>query len=255
MPQWIDTILGDAHETLVRQFNPLSSSQRNEDAPVLGAHATGLAFLRGRGVTEAEIVSHNIGYVGSSALIPECPPDFSSWSQNFLRDCITFPIYSPTGEVIGTQIRILAAEHHTRPYKQYYCYHRDIFPYFFGLQSALPHIYASGYVIIVEGIFDYFAVRKVTPNVLSVLTSGVPVACKRFFNRFCKRVVAMLDMDNPGREGADRLVRDSAGMNYSVIVPTYSEKDPGELFAKGKMREIERIYSQTSSLLIPGNRV
>jgi DNA primase len=154
-------------------------------------------------------------------------------------------------EEIGMQIRILDSQQHTRPYKQYYAYHRDVFPYFFGLPQALPHVYETGYLIVVEGIFDYFAVRRVTPNVMAVLTSGVPVACRRFFRRFCRRVVAMLDMDSPGREGADQLAHNSSAEGYHVIIPTYSEKDPGELLKKGKIKEIERIVSSTSKLLLP----
>lgn len=237
MPAWITLVVEDAHRRLTK---PEGSSSAVAARQLLGE----------RGVSEADVISHHIGVADPSFLVKECAADFIPWSQQFLHDCIVFPMYSMMGEGIGMQIRVLDAQNYTRPYKQYYAYHRDIHPYFFGLPQALPHIYTTGYVVIVEGIFDYFAVRQVTPNVLAVLTSGVPVACKRFFNRFCKRVVAMLDMDTPGREGAERLARDAEGSNYSVTIPTYSEKDPGDLFLKHKMSEIQRIVSTTSAFLI-----
>lgn len=234
MPVWLKQIIGDAHATLLKT----------------SADSRARVFLQGRGVSETEIVTHNIGLADPSLILPECTQDFLKWHQQFYRDSIVFPMYSMMGEDIGMQIRSLDPNEHTRPYKQYYSYHRDIFPYFYGLPQAIDHVYKSGYLIVVEGVFDYFAVRHVTPNVMAVLTAGVPVACKRFFNRFCTRIVAMLDMDNPGREGANRLARDAEGQNYSVTIPTYTEKDPGELYRKGKLKEIERIVRQTSNLIL-----
>jgi DNA primase len=236
MPVWLNKIIGDAQNEFLSSELPEVVFARD--------------FLRQRGVSESDLQPHGIGFAGSSFKVVECAEDFIPWSQQFLHNCIVFPLYNMLGEVIGMQIRIIGEQGHTRPYKQYYAYHRDIFPYFYGLPQALPHVYQTGYLIVVEGIFDYFAVRRITPNVMAVLTSGVPVACKRFFNRFTKRVVALLDMDLPGREGAERLARDSEGQNYSVTIPTYSEKDPSALLEKGKLSEIERIVSKTSNLLL-----
>jgi DNA primase len=236
MPAWVNKLIVEAHIGLTENNSVSATAARQ--------------FLAGRGVSQDDIVIHNIGFAGPSFVVSECAPDFVPWSDQFLRDCIVFPIYSMLEEEIGMQIRLIDTQKHTRPYKQYYAYHRDIHPYFFGLPQALPHVYESGYLVIVEGIFDYFAVRKITPNVVAVLTSGVPVACRRFFKRFTKRVVALLDMDQPGREGAEHLARYAESEGYHVVIPTYSEKDPGELYKKGKMQEIQRIVSSTSKFLL-----
>lgn len=235
MPEWLNKVQRDAHNGLVEGIASGSFSRAN-------------GMLQKRGVSEADLSLHGIGFAGPSFQVTECAPDFVPWSQQFLHDCLVFPLYNMLGEVVGIQIRMLDDKEYQRPYKQYYAYHRDIFPYFFGLPQALPHVYETGYLVIVEGIFDYFAVRQITPNVMAVLTAGVPIACKRLFHRFCKLVVAMLDMDAPGREGALRLCNEADG--YLVTIPTFSEKDPGELLTKGKLKEIQRIVSNTSNLLV-----
>jgi DNA primase len=233
---WLEKIVTDAHDGIYA-----SEAQ---------------SYLHSRGLTLEEMRMHQIGYVPPAGMIiAESSEDFSTWSQQFLHSCLVFPMHSMLGDVIGLQVRDIGDQSHTRPYKQFYLHHRDLHPYFFGLPHALPHVYRTGYLIIVEGIFDYFAVRTVTPNVVAVMTSGVPVACKRFFNRFCGRVVALLDMDEPGREGAQRLADSSEGQNYQVVIPTYSEKDPAELLKAGKHSELTKLVLKSMSFIQfnPGN--
>lgn len=230
MPDWLSDLVEDAHLSLLVKANPVPGN-----------------FLRRRGVSLEDVKLHKIGYVGSYQ-VKKCAENFIPWQQEFLHQCLVFPLYSPLNEVIGIQIRSLNDTQFTRSYKQYYAYRRDLFPYFFGLPQALPGIFASESVVLVEGIFDYFAVRKVTPNVLAILTSGVPVACRRFLTRYTKLVIAMLDMDEPGREGCERLANEGR-TPFIVNIPTYSEKDPGELLMKGKLSEISRIVSNNPFLL------
>lgn len=235
MPAYLDRLVRTTHEAL-REASPDSS-----------VHYLGI-----RGVSKAEIDKFEIGYAGPSFFIEDVTdPEFIPWATAYLRHSLVFPIFSITGEVIGIQVRCLTPQEGQRQYKQFYSAHRDLHPYMFGLKPALKAIYYSQVVCIVEGVFDCIAMSRYTPNVVAVMTSGVPVSCRRFFNRFTKRVVAVLDMDEAGREGMERLSRSS----NSVIVTSYSGgKDPDELWRNGKTRELERLASLTNILppIIPG---
>jgi len=233
MPAWLDHIVGEAHETL-----RLSSGK------------TAQLELGKRGVSESDILEHRIGYAGPSLTFTDAPQDFFNWAWKFLHHCLVFPLYSPSGVVIGIQIRSLQEDTTSRPYKQFYAYKDNVHPYMFGIPQALPEVFLSKSIIIVEGIFDYFAVRQHNSSVVAVLTSGVPNPCRRFFRRFTNTVICLLDMDAPGRDGAVRLQTSAVG--YNVIIPSYSEKDPDELRKRGKHGELARLAS-LANILLPGS--
>jgi DNA primase len=142
-----------------------------------------------------------------------------------------FPLKSPSGETIGIQTRVLNEPESGPRYQQFYTYPQETYPYFFGFPQAFMPICALNQVVIVEGVFDYFAVKKYAENSLAILTAGVSVSSKNFFRRFTKRVISCLDNDEPGNTASERL----KGSSYQVVrLPMLKAKDPGQLLAEGR---------------------
>ncbi len=238
---WLDDLLGKAHTYLLTQ----------PDA------ARGRAYLETRGLTDDVITAHQIGWSSPSIEIGACSKEFADWFPRYWFERLVFPIKNALGQPIGLVTRPLPSPdpEQKRTYQQFYAYADDRYPYLYGLDQAIATIWETRQVVIVEGVFDYFAIRTVAPNTVAILTAGVPNGARRFFRRYVKRVWAVLDMDAPGRFGSYRL----AGLvpppetwpegwqpgpptkpeGYQVRIVSYEgAKDPGQAAQFGEVREI-----------------
>lgn len=224
---WLDDLVGQAHGALLSD---------------VGREAR--EYLASRGLTDEDIELHHLGYADPTLTIAACTSDFDKWREKYYYNRIVFPLRSVLGNVIGIQTRCVDEKR----YMQFWAYPTEIFPYLFGLSTALPAIWATRQVVIVEGIFDQIAASRVAPNTVATMTAKASMACGRFFRRYVKRVVALLDMDEPGREGAEKLKR-FAPPEYSVYVPVYSEHDPGDMLKNGKLEELRRVLQYAGDVL------
>lgn len=190
-------------------------------------------------------VTYQIGYASPSIEIGTCTAAFAAWYPRGWFERLVFPLTAPLGAVLGVQTRALD----TKSYMQFYAYPTEVFPYLFGVTAALPHIWRTKQIVIVEGVFDYLAVKDLAPNAVAVLTAGVPQACRRFFRRYVKRVTALLDMDEAGRTGAERLATDpDAG--YVVTAPRYPAHDPADYLATEEGRAaLQRVLVPSQQVL------
>ena len=219
MADWLSTLIASAHTAL--------------DGPS-GDEAR--AYLAGRGVTEAEWRLHHLGCTPFDLPVAECTQAFADWMPKYFYGRLLFPFFDARGAAIGLQTRSLDKKF----YQQFYAYPTELSPFLFGLPQALPTIWETGVVAVVEGVFDYFAVSKVYPGTVAILTANPSAAVKRFLRRYAMRVVALLDMDEAGRQGVDRLVRDP-DRTYMVTAPSYPGHDPGDLLAAGRLVVLERL--------------
>lgn len=112
-------------------------------------------------------------------------------------------------------------------------------------------------MVLVEGIFDYFAVRPYTEAVVASLTSVPSTLLRRLLTRYVTKVVTLADMDKAGRRAAYRLAgvpvppeyreeRDRVQTKvfdtpFHVVIPAYSAHDPSDLAAEGKFDELRRL--------------
>lgn len=228
---WLHTLIEDSHVVLKSEdHSNLESVKRTQD------------YLRSRNVTESDLRDHQIGLALPSLVnLPACSPGFDEWARRFLWNNIVFPLYSPHGFPIGIQTYCFNPTINTRPYQQYYLYPEILFPYLFGLPRSINSIFETGTAVVVEGVFDYFAVNKLVPYAIAQLTAGTPRSAFRFYKRFCTTVVMLTDMDEPGREACYRLATENVDRGFAVCSPPYSEKDPGAMFLKGKTEELRNI--------------
>ena len=187
-----------------------------------------VAYLEGRGVPLALAQSHGIGWVPDETPCPDgSGPEFTIWQRKFLRSRLVFPITDGLGRVIGLQTRRLDE----KVYRTYYAVSRDIYPPAFGLASSMPHIFETGHCVLVEGPFDYFAVRAAGATTALALLTGTPSrALLALLRRYVTHVVALLDMDEPGRHGVARLTQELTPRGMTVAAPSYPAHDPGDFW-------------------------
>jgi len=236
---WLDDLLARAHEYLLT--HPDAEPAR--------------AYLRARGVEEAVWRAHQIGFSSSSIVIGACTKEFAEWFPKYWFSRLVFPLRSLLGKSIGLVTRPLPSEGEKRSYQQFYAYSQDVYPYLFGIDQAIETVWRTKQIVIVEGVFDYFALAPHVPNTVAVLTAGVPNTARRFFKRYVSRVWAALDMDSPGRMGCYRLAglvppeehwpegfkpgRPIVPEGYQVRMLSYhTGKDPGELQQNGTITEL-----------------
>ena len=240
---WLEDVVNAAHGSLLRT----------------DPHHPARGYLRERGVTDDEIVTYRIGYWADQPTVVSCTPEFWSWSRRFGGNRLVFPLTNAFGFAVGMQVRHMGE----KGYENFVLKPRDLYVPVFGLHVALPVMYAQQRVVLVEGVFDYFALVKYAPDTLCTLTANVTNAVKRILARYTTLVICCFDMDETGRRGAYKL----AGLDvptqfrkagdttrlgppkepppYNVMMPYYTEHDPDDLRKAGKDQELRRIVLPT----------
>ena len=137
-------------------------------------HPEALQYLRSRGVTEEEIKEYHIG----ASRVVIIPKDGSQDCENFqketargrkLENKVIFPIYDMIGRVVGLFGRSIE----TKEFKFILTAEGKFTGVLLGFYQALPYIYETGKVFVVEGPFDLMAFRKVYKNSVAALTAGL----------------------------------------------------------------------------------
>lgn len=182
-------------------------------------------------MTLAEAASHHVGVM---CPITEGTKPFLGWAKRYWATWggIVFPLYDPLGGVVGIEIRRLPGEVQPgqNPYADFQLDRSNGAPLAFGLQAALPVIWRTRKVVLVEGVFDYFGVRAAgTEYVVANLTANVAGPMRRFLGRYADVVVALLDMDVAGRAAAAKLAQVGREEGFLVVAPSYAGKDAGSL--------------------------
>lgn len=160
-----------------------------------------LTYLHGRGTTDDEIRRYRIGYSKVVGVPQGDDPELqhfrdASYNGRRLQEKLVFPFENPLGGVVG----LFGRDIRTKEIKIFAFKETDVTGYFFGLPQALPHIYRTGRVFVVEGTFDQLAFAKVFSNCVASMTAGLNEAQYEFLRLFAKDIVLVFDHDNAGRE-------------------------------------------------------
>ncbi len=182
-------------------------------------------------MTEEDLKKYFIGYVGiSSKLLVK--DDGSEDYQRLKKDTFDFkhfekkiviPMRNCLGHVNGISLRSLDKSF----YRQYYMDEAKKVGAFFGLFDALPYIYKTGKVYVVEGPFDCIALAKVFPNTVSSLTSFLNEAQVQLLKMYAKKIILVFDSDKAGEDGSMKAL-DKYGEEYIKVSQLGSYKDPNQ---------------------------
>jgi len=117
-------------------------------------------------------------------------------------------------------------------------------PLILGFQEAQKSIWEKGYVIAVEGYFDWVAVKKYEKNTIATLTDNISPSLAKVLVRYADVVGVMTDNDNFGKLGALKSQKRVEYAGASAVQIEYTRgKDPGELREQNS-QELERILSK-----------
>jgi DNA primase len=233
MTSWLDTLASFAH------------SQMTEDIR---------EELWGRGVTDDQIDLYQIGYLDRD--FPDLGDDakpFMEWSENGskLDEAISFPLTNTLGQVKGFQFRHVQK---SRPgYMDFWLDRSE--SVLFGLGQAIPHIWETSSVWLVEGAFDLFPIQRSHPNIVTTLTAAASQQLVRVLRRLASEVWLGWDSDSAGDRGAEDFAKYHKKKFERIYRPrlpqvtvagkTRKSKDPGELWESlGEERfkcEVDRI--------------
>lgn len=165
-------------------------------------------YLRSRGASEEEIKEFKLGYSRVISIPKEESPDYESFMKETYKgrgyeQKIVFPLQDILGRVIGLFGRAID----TKEFKFYLTQEGKYTGAFVGLYQALPYIYETGKVFVVEGPFDLMAFRKVYKNTVGALTAGLSDAQHGILSFFAEQIVTVFDSDKAGKYATDQAQR------------------------------------------------
>lgn len=193
-----------------------------------------------RGVSDEQIDTFQMGIL-PGAMLPAtvaAPPKFQAWwavHRERFRNPLVFPLTSTLGSVHGLQFRDLDPKR--KGYMDYFECKEE--PALFGLAQAMPHVWVTDAVWLVEGVFDLCPVQRHVPNVISTLHAGVSNQLRRLLHRVARKLVVAYDMDSTGRKVSNDMARDLRDVFDVKVVcfprvrlPTgNTTKDPNDLWS------------------------
>lgn len=168
-----------------------------------------ISYLTRRGVTEEEIRLYGLGYWKVIGVPDDGTKDRErfmeeTWKGRKFEGKVIFPIFDVLGRVMG----IVGRAVDSKDYKTFVLQEAKTNGYFFGVREALKHIYEKNRAYVVEGCFDFFALRRVLPNTVASMTAGLYKNQYEYLGMFCDTMVTVFDSDPPGREAAEKAERE-----------------------------------------------
>jgi DNA primase len=192
-----------------------------------------------RGVSEDQIERYRIGYLDRELPDADYPQRFTDWWEKHrsqLDDSLVLPLTTPLGMVGGFQLRHV--QQSRRGYMDYLSIKDEAC--LFGLAQAMPAVWASESIWLVEGAFDLFPVERHLPNTVATLHAGINGTLWRVLRRLVKQISLAYDGDSAGREASWGIAKGDKAKGFDVKViklprvpirgTLKSTKDPNELW-------------------------
>lgn len=176
-----------------------------------------LEELWSRGVSDLQIEQYRFGYLDQYLPEANYPNEFIEWWGSQDRsDVYVFPLTTTQGQVRGIQIRHV--ERSDKGYTDYIADREE--PVLFGLGQAMPSIWSSETICLVEGVFDLCPVQRHIPYTVATLTAGVPGNLWRVLRRLVKRILLVYDDDATGLDKSFQIAREY-GKSFKVDILKY----------------------------------
>lgn len=206
--------------------------------------------LYARGVTDEQIQLYRLGYLDRQLPPLQNAKAFLEWSLNGakLDGVFVLPLTNALGDIKGLQFRHV--DRGRSGYSDFFLDQDE--PVLFGLAQAMPYVWETGTICLVEGCFDLLPLQRTFPGVVSTLTARAPDSFLRFLRRLVKKVWLVWDGDRTGRNGCAIFTRRFSDdfeihtLNYPKVTKISGGlvKDPGELWeAWGEQRFSDYIRS------------
>ena len=204
-----------------------------------------LNYLHSRFVTDDEIKTFRIGFSRVISLVDDGSEDFKDCSNKFykgrkLENKLIFPIQDMLGNPVGFITRALEI----KDYDLYLTKDGKDYGAMFGLFQALPHIYQTGRVFVLEGPFDLLAFRKVYANSVGMNTAELTDAQHEQLNFYAETIITVFDSDTPGKKATERAIK-----KFNTESISLGYKDPANCLVQcGSYKKFaERVRAEVDS--------
>lgn len=192
-----------------------------------------------RGVSDTQVDAYSLGYLDGELPDGDYPQRFTVWwdkNRGQLDDTFVLPLTTATGQVGGLQFRHV--QQARRGYTDYLSVKDEAC--LFGLAQAMPAVWETGKISLVEGVFDHFPVQRHLPYTVATLHAGISNSFWRVLRRVASEIYLIYDADKTGWEQALKIVRSPKAADFKtqiVRLPRVpirgslkTTKDPGELW-------------------------
>lgn len=168
-------------------------------------------YLRSRGVSPEQIKTHELGWFPPEQWPPwvergesKEADSYLDWSGNGvkLRGKLLLPLHDPRGRLAGFQLRTPSSDE--KDYSVYRTTASKRTAVFFGIKAAMPFIWETSEIFLVEGVFDLFPMARLRSNSVAIVTSRLMGRQREFVRRFVDQVRFVFDMDEQGRKGYEK---------------------------------------------------
>lgn len=186
--------------------------------------------LWSRGVSDEQVDLFRIGWLPGRLPEVEVPDDFSAWwagHQWRLTDTFVFPLTNSLGEIHGLQFR--SVDEKRRGYLDYIASKEE--PVFFGLAQAMPSVWTTESVWLVEGVFDLCPLQRHVANVVSTLHAGVSKQLWRLLRRLVRKINLAYDNDGTGMKVSYEIAREM-GRHFEIKIIKFPKIPFRDRFAK-----------------------
>lgn len=198
--------------------------------------------LYARGVSDEQIELFQIGYLrhANANYIPGLvgADEFLRWARGIkLNDVFVYPMTNMLGDIKGFQFRSVDREKRGT-YTDFFLAQDE--PVLFGLGQAMPYIWDTESVFLVEGVYDLFPLHRHYPAIVATMTAKVTDNFLRLLRRMVRRLWLGYDMDKQGRKVSYEFAREHGREFENFQVVSYPKvykvgskewiKDPGDLW-------------------------
>lgn len=226
-----------------------------------------LMYLTDRGFSEEILKKFGVGYAPDRGFISTLGINITpyldagilskgdSGTYERFRDRIIFPIFNPTGRIIGFTGRILPSHPQAQTLAKYVnspetiLYHKSNVLY--GLFQAKDAIRKADYALLVEGQADVIALHQAGFET-AIAASGTSLTTEQLnlLRRYTRNIVLLFDADLAGKNAALRGIELAlaAGFDVGTIVLPAGE-DPDSFIQKEGKEAFERQLINRSSFI------
>ena len=181
-----------------------------------------VTYLHIRNVTDEEIEEFKLGYSRIVSVIDDGTEECKLFLDEFrngrkFENKLIFPNY----DMMGIPVGLLGRAIETKDFSLYLTKEGKYFGVLYGFCQAMPEIYKTGRVYVVEGPFDLFAFRKVFKNVVGTNTAELTVDQHEQLSFYADEIITVFDSDGPGRAATER-----AKENFKTKSVDLGFKDP-----------------------------
>lgn len=194
------------------------------------------AYLDSRGVSPQQVKDLNLGYIPEDEWPPYVDPEKATdeelhyWERSGrgvkLKGKLLFPMTNAMGLKKAFQVR--TPDPKIKDYWKLYTLRAGIDALFFGTNVAMPHIWKTREVYLVEGIFDLFPMQRVFPNTLCCGTATLNPEQMTFLERYVDRVHVAFDHDEQGEKFFEKFYRKYRREFDLIEKVSYGGSDPSD---------------------------